>query len=134
MRGSPLAENTAVSRGVWVIGGADGTARVGATYDRDCEDLATSGAAREHLLAEAGGLVGTALMATGQSAGVRLTLPDRLPLAGWHPQRGWLGFFGALGSKGTLWAPALARTWREAIVRSADVFPPETGLGRFAAR
>ena len=134
VRGSPLEDGIAVSRGVWVIGGAAGTARVGATYEREREDLATTAEARTSLLAEAGALVGAELTATGQSAGVRLTLPDRLPLAGRHPQRGWLGFFGALGSKGTLWAPALARAWREAIVRCADVFPPETGLGRFAVR
>lgn len=129
--GSPIAQDVAVSRGVWLIGGVAGTARVGATYEREREDLATTAAARERLLAEAGALVGAQLTATGQFAGVRLTLPDRLPVAGWHPRRRWLGVFGALGSKGTLWAPWLARVWREAIEGRGAGFPAAVALERF---
>ena len=70
---------------------------------------------------------GAELTATVQSAGVRLSLPDRRPLADWHPQRRWLGFCGAPGSKGTLWAPWLARGWQEALLARAEEFPAETG-------
>lgn len=130
VRGTRRAADTALSRGTWFIGGANGTARVGATYERGREDGAVTDAAREKLLADACALTGEELEVTGQTAGVRLTLPDRMPLAGWHPQEARLGAFGALGSKGTLWAPWLAAAWARALRGGAADFPREVAAGR----
>lgn len=135
VRGCPLGPDVGWSGGIWVLGGPGGSARVGATYERDREDLSPTAAAREHLAAAAEHLVGAPLEVVAQTAGVRLTLPDRLPLCGWHPGRPGLGVCGALGSKGSLWAPALARAWAEALRGGAWAvgFAAETAPGRFAA-
>lgn len=111
VRGATLARDAAWSRGTWMIGGEAGTARVGATYERGCEDDALTAAARERLRAEAEAMNGAPLEVVGQSSGVRLALADRLPVVGWHPLQRRLGIFGGLGSKGTLWAPRLAHAW-----------------------
>ncbi|MBA4138239.1 MAG: hypothetical protein C0518_13065 [Opitutus sp.] len=130
VRGCPLPAGTAVSRGTWLIAGAGGTARVGATYERDREDFTLSAEARARLLADAEMLAGGAVEAGGQSAGVRLSLPDRRPVVGWHPTRPRLGIFGALGSKGALWAPWLAQVWRDAALDATKRFPVELSVGR----
>lgn len=113
LRGPGLAENRAVHGGVWVIGEAAGIGRAGATFERGVEDREITVAARESLLAAARAVVEGELVMTGQAAGVRLAADDQRPVAGWHPLRPRIGFFGALGSKGALWAPWLAAQWRD---------------------
>lgn len=44
-------------------------------------------------------------------SGVRAVGPERLPVAGWLPGRRRIGVCNGLGSRGTLWAPWLAREW-----------------------
>lgn len=132
VEGCRVAPGTALSRGTWLIAGAKGAARVGATYERGREDLELTPEARAHLLAAAGTLTGDALRVTGQSAGVRATLPDRLPVIGWHPQQARLGIFGGLGSKGTLWAPWLARIWSAVCGDATKRFPAELAAQRWA--
>jgi glycine/D-amino acid oxidase-like deaminating enzyme len=131
VRGCSWPPDTAVSRGTWLIAGEGGAARVGATYERGREDFALTPAARAHLLAEATALSGDALEVTGQSVGVRLTLPDRLPVIGRHPRQARLGIFGGLGSKGALWAPWLARQWSAAATDAMKRFPPEVSVERW---
>lgn len=130
VNGTRLPRDSGLSRGTWLIAGEGGTARVGATYERDRDDLELTGTARAKLLAAAREISGDPLEVTAQSAGVRLTLPDRLPLVGWHPQLPRLGIFGALASKGTLWAPHLARHWVAVLRGEAADFPAEVAVGR----
>lgn len=130
--GAGLAAGEARNReGHWLIGVGDGQARAGATYVRGCETAEVSAEAREKLLAAARVMSGREdLRVTGQTAGLRLTLPDRLPLVARHAVLPGVGWCGALGSKGALWAPRLARVWREWLQEGRD-FPAEITQGRW---
>lgn len=131
VRAVGLAADTVRHDGMWLIGERDGQGRVGATFERDREDLDATPAAREQLIVAARRLAGGEVEVTEQAAGVRLALADRLPAIGWHPRRPGVGFFGALGSKGALWAPWLAQRWGAVLAHGAAV-PPEVALTRFA--
>jgi glycine/D-amino acid oxidase-like deaminating enzyme len=131
VRGCRLPAGQALNRGVWLIAGESGSARLGATYERGREDLGLTAAARDQLLFDAQELGAGDLEWAGQSAGVRLTLPDRLPVAGWHPHQSRLGILGGLGSKGSLWAPWLAKVWRENLADAMKRFPVEVSVERW---
>jgi len=131
VRAAGLAADTVRHDGMWLIGERESQGRVGATFERDREDLAATPGAREQLIAAARRLAGGEIEVAEQAAGVRLALADRLPAIGWHPRRSGLGFFGALGSKGSLWAPWLAQRWCAVLAHGAAV-PPEVALTRFA--
>jgi ribosomal protein S19E (S16A) len=111
VRGARVAAEHAISRGTWVIGESAEFSRVGATYEAGREDFEPTAEARERLLSDARELVGGDLEVVEQRVGVRLGVADRLPVIGWRAGER-IGFFGALGSKGTLFAPWLARAWR----------------------
>jgi hypothetical protein len=127
--GAELAVGEAVSRGTWVIADVPGRARVGATYERDVEEVTPTAAAREKLLADARGLVSGNLSVIEQRVGVRMSLPDRLPVAGWRAGER-VGLLGALGSKGTLFAPWLARRWSEVLTGATSDCPAALGVAR----
>ena len=100
--------------GEWVLPMPGGGVRVGATYRPDDWNRETTSAGRERLQAAARRLTGQELRIEAQLAGVRVTTPDKRPVAGWLPGReGREGVLGGLGSKGVLWAPRLARRWVE---------------------
>lgn len=127
-----LEPDVVLNRGHWVLPMTGGRARVGATYER-AEHPAPrepSAAAREELAHSAYELTGQRLTVTGQDGGWRVTVPDRRPCVGVHPEQPDLGLIGALGSKGTLWAPALAQAWA-AYLCGATPFAAEVEVGRF---
>lgn len=125
------APDARVQAGHWLLGGADGTARVGATYVRGRTDPRPTPEARELLLAAARVMSGRGeLTVREQLAGLRLTLPDRHPAAGWSRLQPRVGWCGALGSKGALWAPRLARAWREHAQREIS-FPAAISTSRW---
>ncbi len=129
-----LEPGVVVNRRQWVLPLAAGTACVGATHEPGMADSAPTRRAREILTAAAQGLLGEArsFSVTGQRAGVRVTLPDRRPVAGRHPAAPRLGLVNALGAKGALWGPWLARQWVSHLVDGA-AFAPAVGVQRFAA-
>jgi len=68
-----------------------------------------------------------------QRAGVRVTLPDKLPVAGRHPEDPRLGIVNGLGAKGALFAPWLARQWSGHLARGA-AFDGAIEVRRFFGR
>jgi glycine oxidase len=131
--GTDLPMNAALNRGGhWLLGDPSGEARVGATFERGNEDTAHTAAARTTLLDAAQAMCPEKpLHVVGQVSGVRLTLPDRLPVADWHPKHPRIGICVGLGSKGALWAPWLARSWRAALKDGVGL-PVLTALSRSA--
>jgi len=106
-----LAPEVILNRGHWVLPTTAGFAKVGATYTREGEVLAGA-VAREELTKSAVRLLaGREFLITAQESGVRVTSPDRYPLAGRSPREPQLGVFNGLGSKGALLAPWLAHQW-----------------------
>ncbi len=122
-----LAPDVILNGGHWVLPTAPGEARVGATYDRG---ESNAGAARVELERSAAALLGgRAFAVTAQESGVRVTAPDRRPLAGRDPREPRLGLINGLGSKGALLAPWLARQWVRHLTAGAD-FDPAVEAGR----
>lgn len=130
--GAELPVGHAVTRGKWAIAEAPGRARVGATYERGVEDWAQSATARDELLDAARVFVPGNLSVVEQRVGVRVSLPDRLPVAGWT-LGARIGVFGALGSKGTLFAPWLARRWGEVLLGATSDWPDALSVARRCA-
>jgi glycine oxidase len=107
------------SRNHWLLPTGSKRAKVGASYAWGvCSDAPTP-EAREALSRSAGELMGGSAEIFGHEAGFRLALPDKRPLAGWMPGQPGNGVCSALGSKGVLWAPWLARQWRENLLTGA---------------
>lgn len=134
VEGAGIVAGEVVNRGVWLLGDGAGRGRLGATYERGKEDLEITARARAALLAQGGELGRGEMRVVDQVAGVRMTLPDRLPLVGWATKDFRLGLCGGLGSKGALWAPMLAQCWREVLTGQAADFPNEIAVARFAGK
>lgn len=116
-----------LNRGLWLLPLNAGTAWVGATHEPGVADTKPTVAARESLLTAATGLTGGRVNLRAQFAGVRLTTANKLPVAGRHPANARLGICSALGGRGALFAPWLARQWVQHIV-TGKVFAPEVSL------
>lgn len=126
-----LDPGVVLNDGQWVLPVADDRVRVGATYDRVRRaGDAPSAAARAELEAAARRLTGRVLLTERHEAAVRVTTADRRPVVGWHPERPRRGIFAGLGSKGALWAPALAAQWR-LVLQERGAFDPEVAVSRF---
>jgi glycine oxidase len=126
-----LEPGVLLSDGHWVLPGAGAHVRVGATYDRAQLDTAPSEAARGELVQAALRLTGRTITLSSHGAALRVTTPDRRPVVGWHPSDATCGVFSGLGSKGALWAPALARQWLQ-LLQSGRPVEPEVNVARFA--
>lgn len=104
----------------WIAATAPGVARVGATHEPGGRTAMVSAGARAALEASARRLLGDRPFAVReQRAGIRVNLPDRRPIAGRHPRQAQLGLMNGLAAKGALWAPWLARQWREHLTTGA---------------
>ena len=118
-------------RGHWVLPLGVDRARVGATYEVSAGEARPTPAGRAELAQTARELLAPdGFTVTGHEAGVRLGTKDRRPCIGRHPTTPGLGLLGGLGSKGALWAPALARQWVNHLTEAVP-FDREVDVGRF---
>ncbi len=123
-----LAPDVILNRGHWALPTSLGEARVGATYAREGEPAPSAG--RVELERSARELLGgRTFVVTAHESGVRVTAPDRRPLAGRDPHEPRLGIINGLGSKGALLAPWLARQWARHLSEGA-AFDPAVAVGR----
>jgi glycine oxidase len=106
-----LSQNVIFNDGHWVAPQEAGEAKVGATYTPNSDDPAPTPEARTKLARAAETLLERPFQVRQHEAGLRLTLPDKHPVAGRCPNDPRLGVLGGLGSKGVLLAPWLARQW-----------------------
>ena len=116
-RPAGLGPLPAVAGGGYVVD-APGGVVAGSSYDHDFADLAPSDAVTAQLQAKAAQMVpalgGARVLST--AVGVRVTRPGRMPLLGPVTADGRVWAFTALGSKGLLAAPLLARSLPDALV------------------
>lgn len=100
---------------VWLAPLQEGTYRVGATFDPGRTDGLPTELGRSELLSDLRRLTTGQFRVEQHHAGVRPTLADRKPLAGWLPEDPRIGVLTGLGAHGSLRAPWLAQrlveTW-----------------------
>lgn len=118
--------------GHWLLSVAPGEAWIGATHEPGVIDTQPTAVARAQLEASARRLLGDRpFRVIGHTAGVRVNLPDKHPVAGRHPDPALrLGLINGLGAKGVLTAPALARQWVNHLTEGVP-FDAEVAVGRF---
>lgn len=108
-----LQSDLILHRGHWVLPVANEDAWLGATHEPGIDDHEPTIAARNALLATAEKLTGETFAPTAHLVGQRLASRDMHPVVGRHPVVPNRGILSALGSKGVLYAPWLARQWVE---------------------
>jgi glycine/D-amino acid oxidase-like deaminating enzyme len=129
-----LAADIVFNRRLAVVPLEPGRAWIGATHEPGVTDLATTPAARATLESFAREMLPASArcQVVAQRAGVRVNLPDKRPVVGRHPRHHRIGVMNALGAKGALLAPWLARIWVNHLTR-ATPFDAEVAVGRFSA-
>ena len=114
------------SRG-WLIPIGDGIFKVGATYEWDELDELPTKDGRAAVESIARALVNEQFEVIGHEAGIRPILRRSEPLIG-EVEGEW--FFNGLGSKGSLYAPGIARRLTACLLDGAEP-EPELNLGLF---
>lgn len=125
-----LAPDVVINRRHWVAPFGAGRAWVGATHEPGVVDPTPTANARVALEASARELLPQSFTVIGHRAGIRVNLPDKLPVVGRHPVQPGLGVLNGLGAKGALYAPWLAQQW-VAHLRDGVAFAPEVDVRRF---
>lgn len=104
--------------------------RVGATYNRDCEEASVTNKARIWLEEQISKYVKLPFTVLSHGAGLRPTVPDRRPLLGQHPKHPRLACINGLGSRGVLWAPYAAFLLTDSLFQGKSI-PNEFDIHRF---
>jgi glycine oxidase len=129
---APVAAEVILNDGHWVLPLADGRLRVGATFEPGVADRMPTATAREALERSAARLLQRKFRVVAHEAGLRVTTPDKHPVAGRSPRDPGLGIFNGLGSKGALLAPGLARQWMNHLTEAVP-FDAAVDVRRFAS-
>ncbi|NNF16630.1 MAG: FAD-binding oxidoreductase [Gammaproteobacteria bacterium] len=85
--------------------------RCGATYDHENLSTGTTAAASRQLASQLRRFLDLPFTIVDQRAAIRPVGMGRMPIIGRHQQFPQIAWFNGLGSKGALWAPALARSF-----------------------
>lgn len=130
-----LEPDVILNRRTWIAPVRPGAAMAGATHLPGVRDAAPSERGRATIEESVRGMleVGQTFTVTAHRAGVRVNLPDKRPVAGRHPANPRLGVINALGAKGALWAPMLARQWVNHLTEGV-AFDADIDVRRFASR
>ncbi len=110
-----------IGAGGWLVPQGGGLFKIGSTYEwNELDDLPTA-AGRLRVEEIASRLGGDAFEVVGHKAGVRPILRRSQPLIGPLADGGWM--FNALGSKGSLYAPGMARRLAEWLIDGNEPEP-----------
>ena len=116
-----------LNRGKWLMPRHEGYFWAGATYDLQTVNQQPTEAGREEILSGLKDMGNWEFVVESHHAGVRPALHDFRPVLGLHPWYPEIGIFNGLGSKGSLWAPLLARElsdhleWGKPLHPQADI-------------
>ncbi len=147
-----LDPDVILNDGHWLVPVAPGIAWVGATHEPGVLDSSPTATGRQKLEAAAQRLLvpstssgsfahspnssseARRFSVTDHTAGIRVNLPDKRPVAGRHPDAARrLGLINGLGAKGALYAPMLARQWVNHLTEGVP-FDAEIAVTRFLGR
>lgn len=110
-----------IGAGGWLVPQGGGLFRIGSTYEwNELDDLPTA-AGRLRVEEIASRLGGEVFEVVGHVAGVRPILRRSQPLIGPLADGGWM--FNALGSKGSLYAPGMARRLADWLIAGTEPEP-----------
>lgn len=117
-----------IGAGGWLVPIGSGSFRIGSTYEWDELNETPTAAGRDKILQVAEKLGSKDFKITNHVAGIRPILRRSQPLIGKNTAGDWI--FNALGSKGSLYAPEMARMladWIEKGIRPEKdfIFTPE---------
>lgn len=104
-----LSPERVIHKKIWIAPEQQGLFRVGATYDWDDLTEAPTANAKQELLDDLGKLVAGRFRVCAHQAAIRPTMKDFLPIVGTIPTRPRVSILNGLGSKGSLWAPVMAK-------------------------
>ena len=125
-----LAEDVILNDGKWLLPIPGGRVRVGSTFDRKNLEVRCTEEGIRELTEAAARLAGRPIAHVRGDAGLRVTVPDHRPVAGWTDDSHSIGVFAGLAAKGALWAPALARQWVADGLAGTEL-EPEVTVTRF---
>jgi glycine oxidase len=118
-----LAPDEVLNDGHWIVPMPGGRAWVGATHEPGVIDGGPTAQGRVVLEQSAHRLLGRPFTVRAHWAGVRVHLPDKLPVVGVDPSRPKSGLINGLGAKGALFAPTLARSWAAHLAQGRPFDP-----------
>ncbi len=116
-----------LNRGKWLMPRHEGCFWAGATYDLRTVNRQPTEAGRAEILSGLKDMGNWEFAVERHRAGIRPALHDFRPILGLHPWYPEIGIFNGLGSKGSLWAPLLAREmtdhleWGKPLHPQADI-------------
>ena len=112
-----------VNRGCWVIPLADGTYKVGSTFDFRQLDTEPTEKGRSQVKEKLEALVDLPYEILDHWAGIRPATYDRRPFIGLHPEHPQLALFNGMGSKGISMTPYLANHFYEFLEEGKALMP-----------
>jgi glycine oxidase len=110
-----------IGAGGWLVPQGGGVFKVGSTYEWNELDEKPSPMGRSRVEEIAARLGGGPVEVIGHEAGIRPILRRSEPLIGPLAEGGWM--FNALGSKGSLYAPAMARRLADWLLNGIEPEP-----------
>jgi glycine oxidase len=127
-----LTPDVVLNDGQWVVPMPGDRAWIGATHEPGVLDREPTAEGRAVLEQAAHRLLDRPFTVRSHWAGVRVHLPDKLPVAGVDSANPRRGLINGLGAKGALFAPTLARSWAEHLAHGRP-FDPVYAPTRFGA-
>ena len=119
-----------LNRGKWLMPREEGTYWAGATYDlRNLERRPTE-EGRAEILSGLKEMGDWKFAVEHHRAGIRPALHDFRPILGLNPWYPEIGIFNGLGSKGSLWAPLMARELVDHL-ETGKPLHPQASIDRF---
>lgn len=123
------ASRARVGGGGWLLPLGGGRFKCGATYEWDQLDELPTPEGRQRVIEIATALGGPTFEVVDHEAGIRPILRRSQPLIGPMPGGGWM--FNGLGSKGSLYAPGMARRLADWLLDGVEP-EPELDVRRFS--
>lgn len=126
-----LKSEATFSRDIFLMPTDKNCFKVGATYSWDNLNWQPTDEAREELLDKLKNIFPDSPIIIDHKSGIRPTMHDRKPVAGFLPDFPQIGIFNGLGPKGALLGPLFAQKFAELITGASDYLHPEVKIERY---
>jgi glycine/D-amino acid oxidase-like deaminating enzyme len=119
--------------GNWLIPLSDHLVRIGATFDRGCQDTLPTEQGKNELLTALSRFVprSEGMHLINHQANIRPCTPDRHPFVGRHPEQQQLAIFNGFGAKGSLQIPWYSIHFADSLLTDTPILPSANLLRYF---